>query len=80
MGFKKNWDVNEVYRNINSAGYEVCSPYNDGFSAFFAKQDLYQIYWHLGDVLKKCPKFSGEDEWLLEEQKKRVVKILKNEM
>jgi len=80
MGFKKNWDVDNVYNQINAAAREVCSRYNDGFSAFFSKQDLYQIYWHLGDVLRQCPKFSGEDEWLKEEEKKRLVKILKDEV
>jgi len=80
MGFKKNWDTNEVNRQISAAGWQVCSPHNDGFTAFFAKQDLYQIYWHLGDVLRKCPKFSGEDEWLREQEKKQVINILKDEM
>lgn len=80
MGFKKRWDVDDMYRQISAASHEVCSPYNDGFSAFFSKQDLYQMYWHLGDVLRKCPKFSGEDEWLQEQEKKRVVKILKDEV
>lgn len=80
MGFQKRWDVDDMYRQISAAGHEVCSPHNDGFSAFFSKQDLYQMYWHLGDVLRKCPKFSGEEEWLQEQEKKRVVKILKDEV
>ncbi len=78
MGFKKNWDVSNVYNQINAAVAEVRSPYNDGYSAFFSKQDLYQIYWHLEDALRKCPTFVGEEEWLREQEKKRVVEYLKS--
>lgn len=78
MGFKKNWDVDTVYRQINAAVAEVKSPYNDGYSAFFSKQDLYQIYWHLDEAIRKCPTFVGEEEWLREQEKKRVVEYLKS--
>jgi len=80
MGFQKRWDVADMYRQIAAASAEVNSRYNDGFSAFFSKQDLYQIYWHLEEVLRKSPKFVGEDEWIKEEEKKRVVRILKDEV
>lgn len=80
MGFQKRWDVIDLYNQIRAATAEVCSKYNDGYTAFYAKQDLYQVKWFIDEQLKRCPKFSGEDEWLKEEDKKRVVKILKDEV
>ncbi|NBP02383.1 MAG: hypothetical protein EBU90_20150, partial [Proteobacteria bacterium] len=68
---------NAIRRDTNAAAAEVCSRYNDGYTAFFSKQDLYQIYWHLDNILRECPKFSGEEEWLREQEKKRIIKYLK---
>lgn len=80
MGYKKNWDLADIYNQIRSLSGTVNSRYNDGFTAFYAKQDLYQIKWFVDEQLKRSPKFSGEDEWLREEEKKKVVEILKDEM
>lgn len=79
MGFKKSWDPSVVAQHINSAAYECTSPYNDGFTAFYTKQDLYRMKWLIDDALNSCPKFAGEDEWLREQEKKRVIRILKND-
>jgi hypothetical protein len=76
MGFKKSWDVGNVAQQINSAAYECMSPYNDGFTGFYTKQDLYRIKWILEDALKRCPTYAGEDEWLREHDKKKVISIL----
>jgi hypothetical protein len=80
MGYKKNWDLADIYNQIRSLSGTVNSRYSDGFTAFCAKQDLYQIKWFVDEQLKRSPKFSGEDEWLREEEKKKVVEILKDEM
>jgi hypothetical protein len=80
MGFKKSWDVADIAKQINCAVYECSDPRNDGFTSFYTKQDLYRIKWILDDALKRCPTFSGEDEWLREQEKKKVIKILKNDI
>ena len=79
MGFKKSWDVGNIVQQINAATYECTSPYNDGFTGFYTKQDLYRIKWILDDALKRCPEFAGEQEWLREQEKKKVVRILSND-
>ena len=76
MGFKKSWDVASVAQNINAAAYECSSPYNDGFTGFYTKQDMYRMKWLIEDALNRCPTFAGEDEWLREQEKKKVIKIL----
>jgi hypothetical protein len=79
MTYIKNWSVEDISRQINNA-YRICaSPRQDGFTAWGVKQDLYQLKWLLDEAIKKCPTFSPEDEWLREQEKKKVIKILKEE-
>lgn len=73
----KNWNVENIIRQINSAYYHCTDSRLDGFSTWNTKQDLYKIKWILDDVLRKCPTFSPEEEWVREHEKNRVVKILK---
>lgn len=80
MGFIQRWDIADISRQINTASAECSSPYNDGFVAWGIKQDLYQIKILLDDALKRCPTFAGEEEWLREQEKKKVIRILKEEI
>ena len=80
MGFRKPLDVIEIVRQINVATYECNSVQNDGFTSWNIKQDLYQIKWILEAALKSCPEYSHEAQWLKEQEQKRIIKILKNEI
>jgi diphthamide biosynthesis methyltransferase len=77
MGYKKSWDVSSITSQIHSIARECSSPYNDGYTAFGCKQDLYQLKELLDNIIKNSPTFSGEQEWLQEQEKKRIIKILK---
>ena len=77
MGYKKSWDVNSITSQIHSIARECSSSYNDGYTAFGCKQDLYQLKELLDTVIRNSPTFSGEQEWLQEQEKKRIIKILK---
>jgi hypothetical protein len=78
MGFKKSWDATDVMSQIGSLARECTSPYNDGFVGWGCKQDLYQIQEAVNEALRRCPTFSGEQEWLTEREQKRIIKILKS--
>ncbi len=80
MGYKKSYNIAEVAKHINAAAYEASDSRNDGFVCWGAKQDLYRLKWILDDALNRCPKFSIEDEWLREQDKKKVMRYLSNEM
>ena len=80
MGFKKSWDVGDIVKQINCAAYECSDPRNDGFTSFYTKQDLYRIKGILDDALKRCPTYAGEEEWLREQEKKKVIRILSNDI
>jgi hypothetical protein len=77
MGFKKSWDEADITRQIHAMARECASPYNTGFVAFEIKKDLYQLKEIIDQALQSAPTFSGEEEWLTEQEKKRIIKILK---
>jgi hypothetical protein len=78
VGFKHSWDVAEIANQLHRLVRECSSSDNDGFTAFELKKDLYQIKFIIDDALKTAPEFSGEQEWLTEQEKKRIIKILKS--
>jgi len=79
MGFKKNWDVANVARQINIAVMECTAPQNDGFTQWIAKQDLYKIKWIVDDAIRRCPDFSLEKDWLKEQEQKQIMDILRED-
>jgi hypothetical protein len=80
MGFKKNWDVAYILRQIYSAARECSSPYNDGFNQWEIKKDLYMIQETINDVMKKCSTFGDtEQQWLKDREQRKIIKILKDE-
>lgn len=64
----------EYYRmitldRIQDLVYYCTDPRMDGFNQWYKKQELYEILWAVEEGLKKCPKFSVEDDWLKEKNK-----------
>lgn len=80
MGYKHQYDITAAYQQIRSAGSELNDPRVDGFIAWGVKQDLYQLKWFLDDLLKNSSTFSPEEEWLREQEQKKIIRILKDEM
>lgn len=79
MGFKKSWDVADVTRQLHSLARECASSYNDGFTAFELKKELYLIKEIVDRAMEQSPNFGDmEDQWLQEQEKKRIIKILKS--
>ena len=79
MGFKKSWNVADIASQIHNLARECSTPYNDGFTAFECKKDLYQLKQILDDALAEAPDFGDlEAQWLTEQEQKRIVKILKS--
>lgn len=79
MGFKKSWDVSDIARQIHSLARECSSMYNDGFTSFECKKDLYQLKDIVDRALEQAPDFGDlEQQWLTEQEQKRIIKILKS--
>ena len=79
MGFKKNWEVGNITSQVHSLAREISSPYNDGYTQWHCKQDLYQIKQLVDQALARSPDFGDlEQEWLHTQEKKHIIKILKS--
>lgn len=77
MGFRKPIEVNDVKMQLLRTHGEICSPYNEGFTSWELKKELYDIKWLLDEMLKRQPTFSGEEQWLEEQDKRKVWSELK---
>ena len=76
---KKSWSVDEIARQVQSLSRECSSSYNDGFTAFELKKDLYQIKDLIDSAISSAPSFGEmEIKWLQEQEKKRIIKHLKS--
>jgi hypothetical protein len=75
----KNWDVSNISSQIGSLSRQCSSPYNDGFTAFELKKDLYLLKNQIDQALADAPDFGQmEQNWLTELEKKRIINILKS--
>lgn len=71
-------NVSNIITDINMLGWGCRDARNDGWTSFGYKQDLYLIKESLDLALKNAPAFAGEEEWLHEQEQKRIIKILKS--
>ena len=79
MGFKKSWDPVDIATQISNLARECSSPYNDGFTGWYLKQDLYIIKEALDHAFKMAPDFGDmEKQWLKDQEQKRIIKLLKD--
>jgi len=51
-------------------------PHVTGWVNWPCKQDLYRVKFAVDEMLAKTSRFSGEDEWLLEQEKDKMWKRL----
>ena len=72
MGFQKP-DLGTARLAIGVCLTEIHSPYNDGYTSFACKHDLYLLKCWLDDQYQRLPKFQGEEQW----EQERVMQVLK---
>jgi len=70
--------MTQIISQISSLARECSSPYNDGFTGFELKKNLHELKFFLDQAVANSPEFQGEHEWLTEQEKKRILKILKS--
>jgi hypothetical protein len=76
----KNWNVQTVEDQIRRMYWACTDPKMDGFVTWGCKQDLYRVKFLVDELLKKCPTYSVEADWLREQEAEKIVQILKNEL
>ncbi len=79
MGFKQSWDVADIANQISALSRECSSVYNDGFTSFELKKELYILKEIVDKSLTSAPDFGEmEQRWLTEQEQKRIIKHLKS--
>ena len=74
----KNWNADQVISQCQQMYYGANDPHMTGFVNWPCKQDLYRVKFAVDEMLKNTSRFSGEDEWLLEQEKEKMWKVLKS--
>ena len=67
----KNWNADEIIGKLQRIYFATSDPNMDGFTTWGCKQDLYRIQFALEDMLKRCPAYAPEQEWLEQQQLER---------
>ena len=66
-----NWNVHSIISELEKCYWATTDPRMDGFTTWRCKQDLYRVQFALEDMLKNCPSYAGEQEWLDQQQLER---------
>jgi hypothetical protein len=69
-------DIDQVYTHIRRLGNNT-AIFEDS-SGWGHKQDLYRIKELVDLTIQNCPIFPKEQEWLTDQEKKRIINILSN--
>ena len=75
----KNWDADRVIGECQKMYHGANDPYVTGWNNWPCKQDLYRVKFAVDEMLANTSRFSGEDEWLLEQEKEKMWKVLKSQ-
>ena len=70
------WNADTIVGQLQQCYFATTDPYQDGFTGWHCKQDLYRVKFAVDEMLAKTSKFTGEDEWLLEQEKNKMWKRL----
>lgn len=73
-----NWNVNQVIADCQKMYSAANDPHLTGWNNWPCKQDLYRIKFAVDAMLAKTGTFVGEDEWLEEQEKEKVMSILRD--
>ncbi len=72
----KNWNADQVISECQQMYHGANDPYMTGFVNWPCKQDLYRVKFAVDEMLSKIGQFSGEEEWLLEQEQQQMWKVL----
>jgi hypothetical protein len=51
--------------------------YNDGYTQWSIKEDLYKLKWLIDEIMADSPSFAGEEEFLKENEQVKMWSTLK---
>ena len=72
-----DWNVDRVIGECRKMYAGANDPYETGWNNWPCKQDLYRVKFAVDEMLNNTSSFAGEEEWLEEQEKKKMWKVLK---
>lgn len=72
--------LEDVKNFIQREVFYITDPRMDGYTTWARKQRLYEIKFYLDKLIKTCPTYAYEDEWLEEQKMIEVQKILEGKV
>jgi len=73
-----NWNVGQVIAQCQKMYHAANDSHMTGFVNWPCKQDLYRVKFAVDEMLRNTGHFAGEDEWLEEQKKLKMWKVLKD--
>jgi hypothetical protein len=74
----KDWNVDQVIGQCQRMYHGATDPHMTGWVNWPCKQDLYRVKFAVDEMLAKTSRFSGEDQWLLEQEQQQMWNVLKS--
>ena len=71
-----DWNVDKVISECQKMYWGATDSRMTGYVNWPCKQDLYRVKFAVDEMLKNTSKFSGEEEWLAEQEKEKAWKVL----
>jgi hypothetical protein len=73
-----NWNVEQIIAQCQKMYHAANNPHMTGFVNWPCKQDLYRVKFAVDEMLHNTGTFAGETEWLEEQEKLKMWKVLKD--
>jgi len=73
-----NWNVDQVLNECQKMYHGANDPHLTGFVNWPCKQDLYRVKFAVDEMLSKTSTFTGEEEWLKQQEQEKMWKVLKS--
>jgi len=73
-----NWNVGQIIAQCQKMYHAANDPHMTGFVNWPCKQDLYRVKFAVDEMLRNTGTFAGEAEWLEEQEKQKMWKVLKD--
>ena len=72
----RTWNADQIISQCQLMYFGANDPHVTGWVNWPCKQDLYRVKFAVDEMLAKTSRFSGEDEWLLEQEQDKMWKRL----
>ena len=72
----RTWNADQIIGQCQQMYHGANDPHVTGWVNWPCKQDLYRVKFAVDEMLAKTSRFSGEDEWLLEQEQEKMWKRL----